>query len=216
MDYSKPTLLVISGPNCAGKSTHIQEMLPEDMAGIWSFDRDNTRTQFELELDAKGVQHQLLTKQATDMMEKVLIQQMKYSIQKRSHFVLETPLSHPDYWRYIDLFESTGYQIQLNYLCLDKVGDCIARVDQRVLEGGHFVQPNTIKGVFIKNLEHINAYFKTFQVIELYDGMKIPTLLARFEHDEVKTAFPLALEKKWIKKGMPHFSRKIEVYLREK
>ena len=216
MDYSKPTLLVISGPNGAGKSTHIQTMLPEDLAEIWSIDRDHTRTQFELHLTAQGVKNQLITKQATDMMEKVLIQQMKSSIQVKSHFVLETPLSHPDYWRYIDLFEDSGYQIQLNYLCLDKVGDCIARVDQRVLEGGHYVQPSTIKGVFTKNLEHINTYHKTFHAIELYDGMKIPTLLGRFEGDEVKTASSLALKKQWIKKGMPNLSKKIELYLKGK
>ena len=53
MDYSKPTLLVISGPNGAGKSTHIQTMLPPEFEGISSFDRDNTRVQFEKHLLVK-------------------------------------------------------------------------------------------------------------------------------------------------------------------
>jgi ABC-type Mn2+/Zn2+ transport system ATPase subunit len=55
MDYSKPTLLVISGPNGAGKSTHIQTMLPDQLEGIFSFDRDQTRVSFEVELRAAGV-----------------------------------------------------------------------------------------------------------------------------------------------------------------
>lgn len=38
MNYSEPTLLVISGPNDAGKSTHIQNMLPEAFEGIVSFE----------------------------------------------------------------------------------------------------------------------------------------------------------------------------------
>ena len=53
MDYSRPTLLVISGPNGAGKSTHIQTMLSDSFAGIFSFDRDQTRMIFELELREK-------------------------------------------------------------------------------------------------------------------------------------------------------------------
>jgi len=59
MDYSKPTLLVISGPNGAGKSTHIQSMLPEAFAGIWSFDRDKARSEFEIQLVACIPHHSL-------------------------------------------------------------------------------------------------------------------------------------------------------------
>jgi len=177
MDYSKPTLLVIAGPNGAGKSTHIQAMLPADLEGIWSFDRDNIRIEFEKTLETQGVEPGELFRMATEMMEKRLVKEMRRTIQLKNHFVLETPLSHPDYWRYIDLFENSGYQIQLNYLCLDNVSDCVARVGQRVIEGGHYVEPGTIKGVYEKNLEHINKYKNTFKVIELYDGMGVPTLL---------------------------------------
>jgi len=127
MDYSKPTLLVISGPNGAGKSTHIQSMLPEAFAGIWSFDRDKARSEFEIQLVAQKLPKLSITKIATEMMEKKLVQEMKFAISTKSHFVLETPLSHGDYWQYLDLFEANGYQIQLNYLCLDKVSDCVAR-----------------------------------------------------------------------------------------
>jgi len=55
MDYSKATLIVISGPNGAGKSTHIQKMLPTQFRGIWAFDRDKTRTEFENRLRQEGL-----------------------------------------------------------------------------------------------------------------------------------------------------------------
>jgi len=138
---------------------------------------------------------------------------MKKAIASKRHFVLETPLSHPDYWRYIDLFENSGYQIQLNYLCLDKISNCVARVDQRVIEGGHYVDPGTIKGVYQKNLEHINEYFKTFKVISLYDGMSKPELLARIEDNKIVYAVNLALKKIWIKKGLPSIAQDIQTYL---
>ncbi len=213
MDYSKPTLIVISGPNGAGKSTCIQIMLPPAFKGIWSFDRDMTRVQFEKVLTGQGVKSNDIFRQATAMMEQKLLLEMKSAIKMKDHFVLETPLSHPDYWAYIDLFERSHYQIQLNYLCLDKVSDCVARVEQRVIEGGHYVEPSTIKGVYEKNLEHINTYKDTFGVIELYDGMAIPTLLARIENGEVTFAAKQALKKRWIRKGLPSLAVAIKSFL---
>ncbi|WP_432711624.1 zeta toxin family protein [Pedobacter sp.] len=212
MDYSRPTLLVISGPNGAGKSTHIQTMLPDAFSGIWSFDRDNTRIEFEKQLTKTGVNATELLLRATRMMEDKLIEEMKRAIREHKHFVLETPLSHPDYWRYIDLFENNRYQIQLNYLCLDKISDCIARVGQRVMEGGHYVEPSTIKGVYEQNLRFINDFTSSFKVIELYDGTKIPTLLAKLENGEVKFALKGALKKNWIKSGLPNLSALIKQY----
>jgi predicted ABC-type ATPase len=114
-------------------------MLPEAFKGMWSFDRDKTRSVFEAELEAQKVIANLINKRATELMEDKLRQEMEKAIQHQSYFVLETPLSHGDHWKYLDLFENNGYQIQLNYLCLDKISDCTARVEQRVLEGGHFV-----------------------------------------------------------------------------
>ncbi|MBB5284602.1 putative ABC-type ATPase [Rhabdobacter roseus] len=212
MNYSNPTLLVISGPNGAGKSTHIQAMLPENFEGILSFDRDLTRSEFEVLLAGQGVRIDLIYQKATQLMEQELVKQMKIAIQQKNHFVLETPLSHPDYWNYLDLFEENGYQIQLNYLCLDKISDCVARVGQRVLEGGHYVAPNTIKGVYQKNLEHINTYHPMFKYLVLYDGMKIPTRLAVLENNEVVMADKLALKKRWIKDGLPSVAKKLRAF----
>ncbi|EHQ25587.1 zeta toxin family protein [Mucilaginibacter paludis] len=203
MDYSKPTLLVISGPNGAGKSTFITSLLPEEFDGIYSFDRDKTRMHFELELSGKGLAADELTASATRLMEASLEESMDRAIALRNHFVLETPLSHPDYWRYIDRFERNGYQLQLNYLCLDNIRACKFRVEQRVCEGGHHVDARTIKGVYEMNLQHINEYRDTFKVIDLYDGMIVPVLLAKIEDGQVLMAKQQALKKQWIKNGLP-------------
>jgi ABC-type Mn2+/Zn2+ transport system ATPase subunit len=82
MDYSKPTLLVISGPNGAGKSTHIQTMLPPEFEGISSFDRDNTRVQFEKTLAGQGVEQNEIFRTATRMMEDKLVEEMKKAIRQ--------------------------------------------------------------------------------------------------------------------------------------
>lgn len=213
MDYTKSTLLVISGPNGAGKSTHIESMLPVLFEGVLPFDRDLTRTNFELELEADGFSPDQIKEHSAKLMESFLISQMDKAIEQHQHFVLETPLSHPDYWRYIDRFESKGYQIQLNYLCLDKVKDCEQRVRQRVKEGGHAVDARTIKGVYEKNLEHINNYFATFKVICLYDGMIKPTLLVKLEDNQIVMAKESSLKKAWIKVGLPLIAEKVSSYI---
>jgi predicted ABC-type ATPase len=190
-------------------------MLPADLKILKSFDRDKSRAKFAANLAAEGTNLTDIPSRSTGMMEDELMSAMRLAIKERNHFVLETPLSHPDHWKYIDLFENNGYQVQLNYLGLNKVGDCKARVAKRVIEGGHHVDADTIKGVFEKNLEFINAYLGTFQLIELYDGMKIPTLLVSMEHDQIVYADALALKKEWIKNGLPNISQKLYKYLRD-
>ena len=82
------------------------------------------------------------------------------------------------------------------------------------MEGGHFVAPDTIRGVYEKNLEHINQYKTTFQRIELYDGMLVPTLLATLEENKVIWAQKSVLEKAWVKKGMPAIAQDTNDFLR--
>ncbi|RBQ10046.1 zeta toxin family protein [Pedobacter miscanthi] len=203
MDYSKPTLLVISGPNGAGKSTYIQSMLPEEFANILSFNRDEIRIEFLNQLIDEGASKTDRLKNATSMMEARLVYEMKVAISKQEHFVLETPLSDPYYWTYINLFDDAGYQVQLNYLCLDTVEQCKARVQQRISEGGHAVSPETIKGVYNMNLVHINSQLNSFARLELYDGTIIPTMLCAIDNNKVEYYHSEAFKKTWIKKGLP-------------
>jgi len=203
MDYSKPTLLVISGPNGAGKSTYIQSMLPKEFEGISSFNRDEIRVQFERHLVEQGIPKIDRLRNATAMMESQLVDEMKDAIAKQEHFVLETPLSDPYYWTYLNLFEDAGYHVQINYLCLDTIEHCKARVQQRISEGGHAVAPETIKGVYNMNLLHINSQIASFKRLEFYDGTIIPTMLCAIEDNQVEYFSLEALKKKWIRNGLP-------------
>jgi predicted ABC-type ATPase len=213
MDYSKQTLLVISGPNGAGKSTAIQALLPTAFEGILSFDRDKTRSLFEKQLTLEETAPDEMVVKATRMMEARLEQEMDQAIKSGKHFVLETPLSHPDYWKYIDRFERNGYQVQLNYLCLNRIKDCKTRVEHRVMEGGHYVDARTIKGVYEMNLKYINDFKDTFKVIELLDGTNTPTVLVKIEDHKIIFANNNALQKQWIKSGLPSIAEKITIFL---
>ena len=85
----------------------------------------------------------------------------------------------------------------------DKVKDCEMRVKQRVKEGGHAVDPKTIKAVYGDNLMHINNHWSTFMVICFYDGMGKPKPLVKLEDKQIVMALESSLKKNWIKNGLP-------------
>lgn len=213
--YPKPKLIVISGPNGAGKSTHGHNLLPVDCQGTVPFDRDKTRSELEKQLLLAGETVEKPTVQADHLMEKLLLKEMESAIHAKSNFALETPLSHPDYWLYIDRFKDNGYDIQLCYVCLDKVEDCQNRVCQRVKEGGHNVDHRTVKGVYEMNLKYINDFKDTFDSIRLYDGMSSPTLLALISGNKVDYASTHTLKKSWVKTGLPLIAEKIALSLKQ-
>ncbi|NIG57587.1 zeta toxin family protein [Chitinophaga sp. Cy-1792] len=210
MDYNKPTLLVVSGPNGAGKSTYIASMLPDEFVDALPFDRDLTRTRFSKELHGQYLSPEQVTSHASMMMEEYLSSKINTAITNRDHFVLETPLSHPDYWRYIDRFEKHGYQIQLNYFCLDDIQICKQRVGQRVKEGGHAVDARTIKGVYEQNLKFINEYWNAFNCIYIYDSTWDPYLLAVIDNGVTYFYNHRALKTKWLINGMPTIAKLIK------
>lgn len=210
MDYSQPTLFVVSGPNGAGKSTFIKTLLPPELKDYKPFDRDKTRSNIEKELFGKTTGlSQDEKRQSQQSMEAVLKTEMVKASTDKKHFVLETPLSHPDYWQYIDYFTNKGYQVQLSYMCLDSEKDCKLRVAKRVNEGGHNVDPHTIKGVYEMNLKYINEYRNTFKQISLYDGMKKPELLAQIENGKAQLVHSAFKAKAWIKKGLPDINNEL-------
>jgi predicted ABC-type ATPase len=214
MDYSKPTLIVISGPNGAGKSTHIQSLLPAELAHIPAYNRDVTFRKFKDDLLANHADPLTIDHEALQLMEHDLLGNMIKAINSGAHFVLETPLSAGRYWAYLDRFENAGYQIQLLYLCLDSVTDCLNRVFQRSQQGGMDVDQFTVKEIYRMNLQYINEYRKTFKSLSLIDGMQTPKLLVTSEDNALVYADREALKKNWVKLGFPEIAGKVSRHLK--
>ncbi|GAA3929489.1 AAA family ATPase [Chitinophaga oryziterrae] len=214
MDYSKPTLILISGPPGAGKSTFGKTLLPDAFEGISPFDRDATMTKYEQELIGSYDDPDEIANRAFIKMERQLIDEMATAIQHKAHYALETPLHFPDYWEeYINPFLNNGYQIQLSYICLDNLSDCEARVHHRANTGGHWLPLDTIEEVYKNSLPLLEANAHLLTAINLYDGMKTPTLLANIENGLVVHAEPEALTKNWITHGLPTLAAKISKHL---
>jgi hypothetical protein len=67
--------------------------------------------------------------------------------------------------------------------------------------------------VYKQNLQYIDEYRATFKIIELYDGMRIPTLLAKLEDNTVIYATESALGKAWLIKGLPVIGKEVRAFV---
>jgi predicted ABC-type ATPase len=214
MDYSKPTLFVISGPPGAGKSTYGSTLLPDELWYLDIFKRDEMFLALEKDLKEHlppGSKH--ISQVAAMMMNEKMEKAIATAIKNKEHFAFETPLAHPNSWEPLLRFLKNDYQLQLAYLCLDNVDDCQARVQHRVSTGGLFVPPDTVEGVYRMNLKIINVNYHGFEKIDLYDGMGVPKLLVSLEHQQLTHLKPEARTKKWIIKGLPLIGKKIQQVL---
>ncbi|PTT03049.1 hypothetical protein DBR11_03350 [Pedobacter sp. HMWF019] len=215
MDYSKPTLFVISGPPGAGKSTFGKELLPDELKAVSPYNKDTLLIKILSQLVKTNEKSPETLMAGITAMETQLASDMKDAIKKKEHFVLETILSHPKHIDQLNTFASQKYQIHLAYMCLDNVKACDIRVQDRVKSGGHYVSPRTVHKIYDDNLKFVNILATKIDRLDLYDNTKMPKLLASFEKGIVLNATPEALNKTWIKKGLPQLSEKLKPYLKE-
>lgn len=86
---------------------------------------------------------------------RLLLTQLDECLRRRETFALETTLSGKGYIRVFQRARKLGYEIELHYLWLSSSSQAIARVRQRVLQGGHYVPAADIRLRFKRSLVHL-------------------------------------------------------------
>ena len=122
-----PTLFIISGCNGAGKTTASFTVLPELLHVKEFVNADEI---------AKGLspfQPETVSIEAG----KIMLTRIKELISRNINFAFETTLASRSFVSLCKLAKDKGYQICLTYFWLDSTELAIARVKQRVAEGGH-------------------------------------------------------------------------------
>jgi predicted ABC-type ATPase len=163
-------ILIIAGPNGAGKTTFATEFLPKEADCPIFVNAD---------LIAKGLSpfHPEL---AAIRSGRIMLEQIRAHAERGESFSFETTLSGLGYARMIPCWQGWGYQVKLFFLRLPSPEMAIARVRQRVLEGGHDVPEAVIRRRFDKgwhNYEH--KYRELVDEWALYDNSESrPVLLA--------------------------------------
>lgn len=134
----KPQVFVIAGPNGAGKTTFAREFLPNEAScpqfvnadliavGLSPFDPDRAA-------QAAG---------------RIMLAQIAAHVRRQDSFAFETTLSGRVYACRIPQWRAQGYEVNLWFLSLPDPETAIARVRQRVREGGHDVPEAVIRRRF--------------------------------------------------------------------
>lgn len=154
-------VIIIAGPNGAGKTTFAREFLPVDAACPVFVNAD---------LIASGLAP-FAPETAAIRAGRLMLQELARHFATRQSFAFETTLSGRTYLRHIREWQAAGYRVKLIFLRLNSVDEAIARVTQRVRQGGHDVPEATIRRRFDAGYRHFaNLYAAEVDAWALYDN----------------------------------------------
>lgn len=171
-----PRILIIAGPNGAGKTTFAREFLPQEADCPIFINAD---------LIAAGLAP-FAPETAAVRAGRLMLEEMRRHFAARVSFAFETTLAGRGYLRSIQQWQRAGYQIGLIYLQLASPEEAIARVAQRVRQGGHDVPPAVIRRRFAMGKSNFATLFApVVDYWALYDNSgEQPELLDWSENHE--------------------------------
>ena len=133
-----PRVIIIAGPNGAGKTTFAREFLPYEA---------DCPVFVNADLIAAGLAP-FGPETAALQAARVMLQQLALHSAAHVSFSFETTLSGRGYLRQIDRWQAAGYKVKLVFLQLASPEEAIARVAQRVRQGGHDIPEGVIRRRF--------------------------------------------------------------------
>jgi predicted ABC-type ATPase len=165
MSAPQPTIYLIAGCNGAGKTTFAKEFLPTEVKCLRFLNADEiARGLSPFDPSASAVKAGRL-----------LLQEIHDDIRRRQTFALETTLSGKTYIRLFRRARQLGYEIELHYLWLSSPAQAIARVRQRVQQGGHHVPAADIRRRFKRSLVHLlDDYLPLTTRWAIWDSRNLP------------------------------------------
>jgi predicted ABC-type ATPase len=122
-------ILIIAGPNGAGKTTFAREFLPNE-ADCPAF--------VNADLIAAGLSP-FAPEIAALRAGRLMLGQISAYVRQRRSFAFETTLSGLAYARQIPEWQRLGYWVELFFLALPNADLAVARVAERIKQGGHDV-----------------------------------------------------------------------------
>jgi len=164
-DFECPTVYVIAGPNGAGKTTFANEFLPGFV---------NCREFLNADLIAAGLAP-FAPETQNFRAGRLLLARIKELTQAKRDFGFETTLSGRSYVPILKEMKKTGYRIVLFFLWLPNADLAVARVENRVLQGGHNVPQPIIRRRFTSGIQNLfKLYMPNLHAWWFYDASRLP------------------------------------------
>lgn len=163
-----PRILMIAGPNGAGKTTFAREFLPQEAHCPIFVNAD---------LIAAGLAP-FAPETAALRAARLMLEELARHSAARASFAFETTLAGRGYARLIRQWQQAGYLVTLLFLRLASPEEAIARVAERVRQGGHSIPEAVIRRRYAAGLENFAAlYAPLVDDWALYDNSGRPPML---------------------------------------
>lgn len=174
---TRPTMFVIAGPNGAGKTTFYETVLESRIAAPF--------------INADRIQYEELKEppmEAAYRAAAIAAERREAYLAAGESFVTETVFSHPSKLELLAQARAVGFRIIVFHLGLASADLAVARVTERIDEGGHAVPEDKIRARFDRNQSLIRQAVLAADRAAVYDASalnKVPVLLLRFERSYV-------------------------------
>jgi predicted ABC-type ATPase len=142
-------VIIIAGPNGAGKTTFAREFLPNEASCPVFVNAD---------LIAAGLAP-FAPETAALQAGRLMLAELDRHFRAGVSFAFETTLSGRVYLRHIGNWQRAGYGVELIFLQLDHADEAVARVQQRVRQGGHDIPESVIRRRFIMGLNNFHQHY---------------------------------------------------------
>lgn len=161
-------ILIIAGPNGAGKTTFAREFLPKDADCPIFINAD---------MIAAGLAP-FSPETAAVRAGRLMLEEMARHAGYGNNFAFETTLAGRGYARLIRQWQAAGYRVKLIFLALNHPDEAVARVAERVRQGGHHVPEETIRRRFDSGLSNFQKlYSPMVDAWALYDNSSVEPVL---------------------------------------
>ena len=135
-------IYIIAGPNGSGKTTFARMFLPEYVKCLNFVNAD---------LIAQGLAP-FEPRAAAIKAGKLVLQQIREYADRGIDFAFETTLSGKSYVSLLTDLKAKGYSLHLFFLWIPTPELAIARIKERVAEGGHYVPAEDVRRRFVRVL----------------------------------------------------------------
>ena len=168
-------IIIIAGPNGSGKTTFARSFLPEEAQCPRFINAD---------LIAAGLSP-FAPEAAARKAGRLMLEEIEDCVRRAESFAFETTLSGRGYLPRIRQWREQGYHVSLFFLCLPNAETAIARVAERVKQGGHHVPEDVIRRRFAAGLRNFHeAYKSAVDAWALFDNVAEAPVLLELEENE--------------------------------
>lgn len=167
-------IIIIAGPNGAGKTTFARSFLPGEA---------RVRRFLNADLIAAGLSP-FSPELAAFKAGRLMLEELKECVGQGESFAFETTLSGVGYLRRIRQWRALGYRVSLYFLALPSAEAAIARVAERVRQGGHDIPVPVIRRRFAAGLRNFEQRYQAcVDMWAKYDSSGAEPVLLEWEEN---------------------------------